>query len=406
MFFSKGCVSDSFQTMSSYSSTQRKKCRHHDRGICKYGKNCFQEHPRDICRNDGCSRRNCKFRHPKPCKNGESCPFIRRKGGCAYLHNDASIVGHTNSTSNSNLKEKHFEQTKEEGDYPNCYFKLYSKISKKPLEEEKDSEVFILPKPERKKYFDYNYHLIIEGANQLDLNEIRACQVALVGSERLYERINRNLRNLISEPYFTAEQFKLYKWRENFFYKVFGSWMVDKIWTCHGNWFSHEFDTVPLQLTQFFDDLTVLACSLLDLTDGNQVYFDADEDTANRIIDLYLVKWIKLTWKTWNILDMLDGDLSFSDRIHRVSAAFQDGPPTLEELSIKKALEFKLNLEVLPEKLIFKAKHGMYACMKEFKRPGFLSKEGDETIDKLLSYNENATCRNDCFCQSQKYVVI
>ena len=60
------------------------KCLFNDCGFCKYKENCSKQHFLEKCREENCDKQ-CTKRHPKPCKNGQSCSF-NRKQICAYDH--------------------------------------------------------------------------------------------------------------------------------------------------------------------------------------------------------------------------------------------------------------------------------------------------------------------------------
>ena len=79
-----------------------RKCRHFNRGFCKFRNNCNFDHNPEICddylRNKLCKRTDCPHRHPKPCrnvKNGERCNWGQN---CLYLH----IISNETSKSEEN----------------------------------------------------------------------------------------------------------------------------------------------------------------------------------------------------------------------------------------------------------------------------------------------------------------
>ena len=103
---------------------------------------------------------------------------------------------------------------------------------------------------------------LVQAADQGKISSAVSQQVALLGSRRLYERINTNLKISKFEPHFAKvnfpswggpvswdpfrlqEQFELYNWREEYFHTQFpeDSWFTD------GADDSHDFDTVPYQV--------------------------------------------------------------------------------------------------------------------------------------------------------------
>ena len=77
-----------------FDSNVPRKCRHHDRGFCKFKENCQNLHTESICeeflKKEKCEIQGCLLRHPKNCfywgKKEEGC---RRKNVCQYLHRDS-----------------------------------------------------------------------------------------------------------------------------------------------------------------------------------------------------------------------------------------------------------------------------------------------------------------------------
>ena len=106
-----------------------------------------------------------------------------------------------------------------------------------------------------KEWLKVNLRLV-ESTDHEKVFQIRQQQIDLLGgSESLYERIHHNLATLTFESYFAKEQYMLYEWRENFFYKEFGNWVIetnDGKWVPAG-WFttgaddSHDHGLSPVQ---------------------------------------------------------------------------------------------------------------------------------------------------------------
>ena len=60
-------------------------CYYNNRGHCKYGENCHYHHYNKICQNSFCRDKECKNRHPKPCKYGDTCKFLNQDK-CSFKH--------------------------------------------------------------------------------------------------------------------------------------------------------------------------------------------------------------------------------------------------------------------------------------------------------------------------------
>ena len=60
-------------------------CQHNNRGYCKFGDKCRYRHFTKICTNRICKLKECRFRHPRSCRNRENCKFFKRNV-CLYKH--------------------------------------------------------------------------------------------------------------------------------------------------------------------------------------------------------------------------------------------------------------------------------------------------------------------------------
>ena len=65
------------------------KCNYNDKGFCKFRDECRKQHFNTACEIQNCDKQ-CRGRHPKPCKNKERCRFFA-KHICAYKHD---TLGH------------------------------------------------------------------------------------------------------------------------------------------------------------------------------------------------------------------------------------------------------------------------------------------------------------------------
>ena len=72
-------------TKKSESNMNYFQCQHNNKGYCKFGHQCRYQHFNQICEKKVCRENECPSRHPKPCKNGQRCRFLK-KYCCAYDH--------------------------------------------------------------------------------------------------------------------------------------------------------------------------------------------------------------------------------------------------------------------------------------------------------------------------------
>jgi len=209
---------------------------------------------------------------------------------------------------------------------------------------------------------------------KIKIGTIMADQVAVVGSNRIYQKIHESFLEEKVEPLFVKEQFDLYSWRANFFRtnfpnQVFGD-VVSNWWTA-GSDDSHFFDTLPFNITKHFDRVVTLACIPPYNHPHGKVWFDNDGD-GDRINDLY----------DMDSLDFLEEEgFGYSDAAHRIVAACQTGPLKLEHLAMKKVLEYQIPLDEVPKEVKVRVAVGMFDGTEDI--PDYISNEGREAFEDL-----------------------
>ena len=63
-----------------------KVCKHHQRGYCKFRRECQKHHENEICQERSGSSKDCRKRHPKVCKYFRESEFCKYGKGCAHAH--------------------------------------------------------------------------------------------------------------------------------------------------------------------------------------------------------------------------------------------------------------------------------------------------------------------------------
>jgi len=263
-------------------------------------------------------------------------------------------------------------------------------------------------------------------------------QINLLGSEKLYQRINNNLSKHKFEAFFAEEQFKLYAWRAEYFFNNFGplgqrntsgvlTWHSDggNLLDVDGNF--DEGDIVPYQITKNFDMVMALACSPEQNVNANtSIYFKSDlylsynaEDMFNPVVNLNRVDGEEEA----AIVDIYeDRGMSFGDVAHMIVATHRTGvfgrgpgsldsllmcavfrdlpeagktriatvrdapksPCSLLESSMKAILLHDLPLGDLPKTLQKKAREGLYSL--EDSVPTDLTSEGRRLYNFFRDY--------------------
>ena len=114
---------------------QKRKCVYHDRGYCKFGDKCHNQHPDKVCFNN-CFNEDCEFRHPNPCKYGQRCLFNKKKT-CVYSH--VTFACDSEKIKNIENKLKEFENKEKQNEPTGA---LEKNVEKKLKEFEKKIETF------------------------------------------------------------------------------------------------------------------------------------------------------------------------------------------------------------------------------------------------------------------------
>jgi len=218
---------------------------------------------------------------------------------------------------------------------------------------------------------------LVSITDESKVDKIKADQVEIVGSLKLYERINLNFRMERFEPFFAKEQFELYRWREDFFHSSF----PEEGWFTDGADDSHAFDTVPYQITKNFQHVVALACSPRNMQE--RVYFQNDEIASDRARKLFDANTVMYNDSFLDKESLEDENLTYSDAAHVIVAVFQSSPLKLEHLAMKQVLEHQMPLEELPKALQTKAVIGMFDLSDNI--PDYINDQGRETFQILRS---------------------
>ena len=108
-------------------------CSHNNRGFCKFGQECHYQHFHELCSKTICKDSECRFRHPKHCKNGDNCKFYKQNI-CAYRHNipkSKEVLENANLTNKIKAAEDELKMLKAEI----CELKVTVKIKETQLED-------------------------------------------------------------------------------------------------------------------------------------------------------------------------------------------------------------------------------------------------------------------------------
>ena len=218
--------------------------------------------------------------------------------------------------------------------------------------------------------------------NTSEILQVVKDQIKLLGSEELFKRINRNLKEHKFEPFYVKEQYKLFKWREEFFHTKFGGYFnadkeVKTTWFTDGGDDSHGFDTVPFQITRNFDEIVALACVKKTKMEA-QIYFENDEilsANANLKFSKEYFKAVPDVIFDMEIRDLKKQGLGFGEIAHMIMNLDQSGPPSLLECAMKTVLLYDIPLhdETLTQPcngaccnvLAHKILHGLYSPTDE-----------------------------------------
>jgi len=256
------------------------------------------------------------------------------------------------------------------------------------------------------KSFRKNNKKLLKKTDPAAVEEVINEQIELLGSELLYQRINNNLLEHKFEAFFAKEQFKLFAWREKFFFRKFGS--IDDDDGMMG-WISFqkielgsteaEFDTVPYQITMNFKEVTALACSTdYRPNNGSYVFFENDQELSSTAMAMfdpvnlnddngcndlsddcdcdYECECFLLNIDTGMNWNLVSSGINFKGAAHMIMALYRIGPCTLLESAMKTVLLHRLPIHDIPKELQQKALHGLYSENVEDPVPSDLSRLG------------------------------
>jgi len=195
-------------------------------------------------------------------------------------------------------------------------------------------------------------------------------QVDLLGSDRLYRRVDKNLFEHKFDAFFAIELFELYAWRIEFFYTTFGhsnqrnssdvlTWYTDSL-----DDEPEQTDTVPYQITKNFDNVMALACSSENNRNAKtSIYFESNETLSVNAMFKFDsdIMMTVLVDSAMTEIDLQEEGMSFSDVVHAIVAMHRPGPCTLLEAAMKAVLLHDLPLLEIPKELQKKAAKGLYS---------------------------------------------
>ena len=183
-------------------------CYHHNRGYCKFGEQCRFPHFEDICPRNICRVKECKKRHPKPCRNGQQCKF-NKANNCAFKHESKQPVVIESELENKikrlqeeinilkeQIKEKNHELDEVNLNYSakiealeeeNRHLRIENIVMQKMCAELDESEMFYCDKCE----FEIEKEDALETLNELyHINPCKTCNQNFDEEDELRDHIN------------------------------------------------------------------------------------------------------------------------------------------------------------------------------------------------------------------------
>jgi len=247
--------------------------------------------------------------------------------------------------------------------------------------------------------------------NRMDKGEVERAvleQIDILGGNAwLYNRVNRNMKNGVFDPFFLEEHCKVYAWRERFFDSHFhgDSWFTvetDLDGDYYEDYFSWDdpfarFITIPMQITRHFATVIALATAKVEPELKwlkSKVFFENDEILGNEAESKYKLETMVADLNEEFVPDSFSQsekhplkyhydeiNLTFSHVAHIVVEAYRKGPKKLEELAIKTVLKECISIDQLPVSLQKKIVYGMYAITDN--TPNNITDEGKIVFEKL-----------------------
>ena len=203
------------------------------------------------------------------------------------------------------------------------------------------------------------------------------------GIQTIYQRLTKNLEDLVVDPFFYGEQRKLYSRRKQFFLQTYGEEDDHLSFWNNGHNDDAELSTIPYHLVKNIDEVATKFLSVQchpHSQNFKSIHFERHStlskeafylfDTNHDLEEIFNLDGIISTFP--NLANMIVHD--FASKQH---------PKSLEYMALKTVLRNGVTPRDLPKSLQFKAEHGYFTG--ESPIPENLSEEGRYWYEVLLT---------------------
>ena len=218
------------------------------------------------------------------------------------------------------------------------------------------------------------------------ITEINNKQILLLGSQKTYERISKNLQEMRFEPHFAKEQFNLYSWRKDFFHKHFPR----RSWCSDGN-NDYDIDVIPYEITKNFDSVVEQSCS----TDSKTPKFLSEAAAEPEIFGIKASSLFDKEVHEYLVFEQGDEDflygshsLGWPGALLVCLAVYPLGPAPLQVLAGKTVVAAELPLLHLPVSIQHSLRRGMFRSAEDI--AGYITDRGKQKL-KAWWFDELAT---------------
>ena len=253
-----------------------------------------------------------------------------------------------------------------------------------PLGERQDDYVFITC-AERIAEGERKIEELLSDVDQEKLDKFNDDQIALVGGEQIFYRIDNNMKTGIIEYSFLKELSDLYLWRRQLF--------DEPLPVLRGSWFTNSYcrDVITYQVIKNFDFILKLVCSR-KLKAGEfprGIFLKSDQDETR--IERYRIDNIeflyhsrkKILWTGYFLSrNFIPGSyLRFNDIATILMEKHSKGPQNLQQLALRVIKRSSCNQDEFPiKKVLLNDTLGFYNIGE---MPANLTDDGTELFLKL-----------------------
>ena len=219
------------------------------------------------------------------------------------------------------------------------------------------------------------------------LAEIQELEIEhVIGNRTLHQRLDRNLKDFVVDPFFYDEQNVLFRHRTEFFFRTYGRFENNEVmlWTDGYNDHCGDGYTVPHQVTKNFDEVATKYLNIHSHPHDKNfkpVFFKRDKKSSEEACSLFEEQSRCFLFDNHESLG--SNFQNYANMIVQLFDSERTHSKSLEQLAMKSVLENGISFQNLPESLQVKAKCGYLTLQSPI--PEYLGDEGRYWYEVMLT---------------------